>query len=60
MNDYITAQITNMQTMVKTFEHSCKMAAMKNDGQIDKNEAKTLKKIKAASKRFISDLEKLK
>ena len=60
MNDYITAQITNMQTMVKTFEHSCKMAAMKNDGQIDKAEAKTLKKIEAASKRFITDLEKLK
>ena len=60
MNDYITAQITNMQTMVKTFEHSCKMAAMKNDGQIDKAEAKALKKIEAASKRFISDLEKLK
>ena len=60
MNDYITAQITNMQTMVKTFEHSCKMAAMKNDGQTDKNEKKTIKKIEAASKRFISDLEKLK
>lgn len=60
MNDYITAQITNMQTMVKTFEHSCKMAATKNDGKIDKDEAKTLKKIEAVSKRFISDLEKLK
>lgn len=60
MNEYITAQITNMQTMIKTFEESCRFAATKNDGKIDKSEAKTLKKIEAASKRFISDLEKLK
>ena len=60
MNDYITAQIKNMQTMVKTFEQACHFAATKNDGKIDKNELKTLKKIEAASKRFISDLDKLK
>ena len=60
MNEYITAQIKNMQTMVKTFEQSCHLAASKNDGKIDKNELKTLKKIEAASKRFISDLDKLK
>lgn len=60
MNEYITAQIAHMQTIVNTFEQSCRMAATKNDGKIDKNEAKKLKKIEAASKRFISDLEKLK
>lgn len=60
MNTYIAAQIANMQTMVKTFEQSCVLAATKNDGQIDREELKTLKKIEAASKRFITDLEKLK
>lgn len=44
MNDYLKAQITNMTTMVKTFELSCKMAALKNDGKVDKNEEKQLKK----------------
>lgn len=60
MNSYIDAQILNMINMVKTFEQSCKMAAMKNDGQIDKAEEKQLKKINAATQRFIKDLEKLK
>lgn len=60
MNTYIDAQITNMITMAKTFEQSCKMAAMKNDGQIDKAEEKTLKRIKAATNHFIKELERLK
>ena len=52
MNEYMKAQITNMTIMVKTFEHSCKMAATKNDGLIDKNEERQLKKISAATQRF--------
>lgn len=59
MNDYLKAQITNMTTMVKTFELSCKMAALKNDGKVDKTEEKQLKKISAASKKFIQELEKI-
>lgn len=59
MNDYIKAQIVNMTTMVKTFESSCKMAAVKNDGTIDKDEERQLKKINAACKKFIHDLEKI-
>lgn len=60
MNSYIDAQITNMITMVKTFEQSCKMAAMKNDGQIDKAEEKQLKKISAATQHFMKELERIK
>lgn len=59
MNDYIKAQITNMTTIVKTFEASCKMAALKNDGKIDKAEEKQLKRIKAASEKFIQELERI-
>ena len=60
MNEYMKAQITNMTIMVKTFEHSCKMAATKNDGLIDKNEERQLKKISAATQRFIKDLNAIK
>lgn len=59
MNDYIKAQIINMKTMVKTFEQSCKMAALRNDGKIDKAEEKQLKKISAATKKFIEKLERI-
>lgn len=60
MNSYIDAQIMNMKIIAKTFEQSCRMAAMKNDGQIDKSEEKTLKKISAATQKFIKELESIK
>ena len=59
MNTYIDAQITNMITMVKTFEQSCKLAAIENDGHVNKIEAKQLKKISNATDRFIRELEKI-
>ena len=46
MNHYIYAQILNMQAMAKTFGQSCELAAMKDDGQISKDEVKQLKRIK--------------
>lgn len=60
MNTYIDAQIMNMKAMVKTFEAGCRMAALKNDGTIDRNEEKQLKKISAASAKFIKELESIK
>lgn len=60
MNTYIESQIMNMKAMVKTFEAGCKMAAMKNDGTIDRQEEKQLKKISAASAKFIKELESIK
>ena len=59
MNDYISAQIMNMVTIAKTFEHSCKMAATKDDGSIDKYEEKQLKKISTITQKFIKDLESI-
>ena len=49
MNQFISAQCKNMKIMVQTFSHSCKMAALKDDGQIDRDEEKTLKKINKAA-----------
>jgi len=59
VNDYMDAQIKNMIAMTKTFNQSCKMAAMKNDGQINKEEQKILKKIESATQHFIKELEKI-
>lgn len=60
MNQYIENQISNMVTIVKTFEQSCKMSALKNDGIIEKDEQRQLDKINKATERFISDLKKIK
>ncbi len=58
MNYHIDAQIVNMKAIVKAFEQSCKMAAMKDDGRISPSEEKVLKKINAATQRFLKDLDK--
>ena len=60
MNSYIEAQIFNIKSMVKVFNQSCEMAAMKDDGKISKEEAKQLSKIKAAAERFCKELDKIK
>ena len=60
MNDYMEAQIMNMIAIVRTFEHSCQMAALKNDGKIDNAEAQQLKKINLASEKYIQRLQKIK
>jgi len=49
-----------MQAMAKTFFQSCEMAAMKDDGQISKDEAKQLKKLKIATEQFCKELERIK
>lgn len=54
------AQILNMQAMAKTFGQSCELAAMKDDGQISKDEVKQLKRIKAAVEAFCKELDKVK
>ena len=59
MNHYIDAQILNMIAMTQTFEHSCTMAAMRDDGKISRDEEKALKKIKKATQRFIKELESI-
>ena len=59
MNSYINAQIINMIAMTKTFEQSCKMAAMRDDGKISKEETKQLKKISNATQKFLKELESL-
>lgn len=59
MNYHIKTQVTNMITMVKTFQSGCEMAATKDDGKIDKEEEKILKQITKATERFIKELSKI-
>ena len=49
-----------MLLMVKTFESSCDMAAKSDDGEVSREEAKTLKKIHKAVAAFTKDLESIK
>lgn len=58
-NQYIYAQIMNMKAFLTTFEQGCKTAAMKDDGRIDKEEEKVLKKINAVTKKYRAELDKL-
>ena len=60
MNHYIHAQILNMVAMAKIFEQGCTMAAVRDDGKTSPEEEKAIKKIKAATDKFIKELESIK
>ena len=52
MNTYIKMQLQTMIQYVDSFQQACEIAAMKDDGVIDKKEQKQLKKIRKAVSRF--------
>ena len=59
MNEYIDAQCKQMIAMVRTFEHTCEVAARKDDGIVSTEEEKALKKIHAAGQKYIAQLSKI-
>lgn len=59
MNEYIKAQIKQMQTTTQLFINACTLAAQKDNGKIDRKEEQQLKKIEKAVKRFITELDKI-
>ena len=59
MNSYIMAQCQTMMKQVQLFKQACEMAALKDDGTIDKDEQKALKQINKACEGFIRDIQKL-
>ena len=59
MNDYMESYITNAITYLKTFEPSLRMAALKNDGRIDKHEQKIIDKTNKLTDKYIRELEYL-
>jgi len=59
MNTFLKSQCKNMMVMVSTFEQSCKMAALHDDGSISREEEKALKAINAAAEKFKRELSKI-
>ena len=59
MNTYIKMQLNTMIQYLDSFESACQLAAMKDDGLIDKKEQKQLRKIRKSVARFKRDLEKI-
>ena len=57
MNQYLKSQIENMKVMTTAFKNACHLAVMQNDGQIDKQEEKAIKKIDAATQKFLKELD---
>lgn len=59
MNIYLQTQILNMKMAVQNFEQTCIVTAQKDDGKIDPEEKKIIKRIQSASEKFIKELDKL-
>ena len=60
MNQYISSQIVNMISATENFKAICKLSAMKDDGQISKEEEKLVHRINKAADSFIKELQKVK
>lgn len=59
MNQFIAGQCRNMIQSITLFKQSCEFAAKRDDGQISKDERKTISKINSAADAFTKELEKL-
>lgn len=59
MNTYIDANIKACIGYLQAFQQSVKMAAMKDDGKIDRNEEKVLKRLNKATEKYIRELDDL-
>lgn len=58
-NTYLETQIINQINMVESFKQSCKLASLKDDGVISKDEQKILDKIQKESDLYIKNLRKV-
>lgn len=60
MNIYIQTQILNMTMAAQSFVQTCRLGALKDNGRIDPDEERILKKINAATENYIKELNKIK
>jgi len=58
-NPYLEMQVINQTLQVETFVNSLKMAAKKDDGVVDKEEAALIKEIEKLSKKYAKELKEL-
>ncbi len=59
MNTYIKMQLNNMMSYLNGFEQACEMAAIEDDGIVDRQEREQIDRIRKACRQFRSELEKL-
>ena len=59
MNGLIRIEITNQILNCRNFVHSMRRLALKDDGVIDAEEKKVLRKLARATKKYAKELEKL-
>ena len=57
MNTYMQTSIKACIGYLKSFEQGMKVAAMRDDGLVSKDEAKLLKRLSKATDRYIDELE---
>ena len=58
-NSFLALELANMKLAANAFRQRCQAAALKDDGQIDAEEARILKKIDAATEKFLKELSKI-
>ena len=56
-NPFLKAQCQNMIALTTAFSQACDFAVLEDDGQVSREEAKKLKKIRAAIERFQQELQ---
>ena len=59
MNTFLETQIRNMKFTLQTFQESCRMATLADDGKTSKKEEKQLKRIEQACKNFEKELNRV-
>ena len=59
-NAFLAMELVNMKIAANAFRQRCQAAALKDDGRIDDEEARILKKIDAATDKFLKELAKIK
>lgn len=58
-NVFIQAEIKNMELFADNFLQRCQAAMTKDDGKIDPEETKAMRKIRAATEKFLKQLSKI-
>ena len=59
MNNYLETSIRSAIGYLGTFEQAVKMAALKDDGEVTKDEEKLIKKLAKATQKYRDELESL-
>ncbi len=59
MNSYVKLEITQQMMNCRNFLDAVRRASLKDDGIIDKKEAKIMAKLEKATKKYVKELEEI-